>query len=158
MAALATTSSLSDYHRLSISSYREPLRKGKTESIKLNYTYCGKPYSYSINLSRTACHFGGYRHWFNCPKCSSRISVLYRKGIYVCRRCVGLGYQSQLQQPIDRQFDRLSAIRARLEWQRGIAHGIGQRPKGMHRTTYDKLMNEYDQLIQKLLGKYRNDY
>nr|QJS05510.1 hypothetical protein [Psychrobacter sp.] len=127
------------------------LRKsGKASRIDVAYSYRGKSYRYSINLSRTACHFGGYRHWFNCPKCSSRTSVLYRKGIYVCRRCIGLGYQSQLQQPIDRQFDRLSAIRARLEWQRGIAHGIGKRPKGMHRTTYDRLMNEHEQLTAKV--------
>nr|WP_181716836.1 hypothetical protein [Psychrobacter sp.] len=151
MAALATTSSLSDYHRLSISTYRDQLRKsGKASSIDVAYSYRGKSYRYPIQLTTTAPHYGGLRHWFICKSCSNRASVLYRKGIYVCRRCMRLGYQSQLQTPIDRQFDRLSAIRERLEWQRGVAHGIGERPKGMHRTTYDKLMSEHEQLTAKV--------
>nr|QJS05478.1 hypothetical protein [Psychrobacter sp.] len=155
MAALATTSSLSDYHRLSISSYRDRLRKsGKASSIEVAYFYHGKSYRYAIQLTTTAPHYGGSRHWFICMSCSNRASVLYRKGTYVCRKCIGLGYQSQLQQPIDRQFDRLSAIRTRLEWKRGIAHGIGERPKGMHHSTYERLLTEYSRLTDKLIRTF----
>ncbi|WP_201530051.1 hypothetical protein [Psychrobacter frigidicola] len=83
--------------------------------------------------------------------------MLYCKGTYVCRECIGLGYQSQLEQPVDRLFTRLNAIRARLQWSRGIANKQGGKPLGMHWTSYNRLVSEYDQLIQKLLGKYRND-
>ena len=151
MAALATTSSLSNYSRLSISRYRDQLRQSRTaSSIELNYSHRDKFYSYSIRLDKTACHFGNYRYWWLCPNCSKRVSVLYCAGLYVCRHCIGACYQSQLQQPIDRLFSRADAIRKRLGWQSGVAHGIGSRPKGMHSKTFDRLVTEHDQLTAKL--------
>ena len=151
MAALATTSSLSNYPRLSISRYRDQLRQSRTaSSIDVNYSYRGKTYSYSIRLDKTACHFGHYRHWWLCPSCSKRVSVLYCAGTYVCRHCLSVPYGSQLQQPIDRLFSRADAIRQRLGWQSGIAHGNGTKPKGMHHSTYDRLVNEHDRLTSKI--------
>ena len=153
MAALATTHSLSNYPRLSISRYRDQLRQsGTASSIEVNYSYRGKAYSYSIRLDKTACHFGNYRHWWLCPKCSSRTSVLYCAGLYVCRHCIGANYQSQLQQPIDRLFSRADAIRQRLGWQSGIAYGNQGRPKGMHFTTYYRLVTEHDKLVGQICG------
>ena len=151
MAALATTSSLSNYPRLSISRYRDQLRQSRTaSSIDVNYSYRGKTYSYSIRLDKTPCNYGGYRYWFRCPSCSKRVSVLYCAGTYVCRHCLNAPYGSQLQQPIDRLFNRADAIRQRLGWQSGIAHGIGTKPKGMHHSTYDRLVNEHDRLTAKI--------
>ena len=154
MAALATTSSLSSYQQIRVSDYRKQLRQGDAVSIELNYQYRNQPYSYSIRLDKTACHFGNYRHWWLCPKCSKRVSVLYCAGTYVCRHCIGANYHSQLQQPIDRLFSRANAIRQRLGWQSGIAHGIGKRPKGMHHSTYERLINEYERLEQKLIRTF----
>lgn len=153
MAALATTSSLSNYPRLSIAAYRDQLRQsGTASSIEVNYSYRGKAHSYSIRLDKTACHFGHYRHWWLCPSCSKRVAVLYCAGTYVCRHCLSVPYGSQLQQPIDRLFSRAEAIRARLRWQAGIAHGNQGRPKGMHFTTYFRLVTEHDRLVQKICG------
>ena len=147
MAALATTSSLSNYPRLSISRYRDQLRQtDKANKVDVNYSYRGKSYSYSIRLDKTACHFGNYRHWWLCPSCSKRVAVLYCAGTYVCRHCLSVPYGSQLQQPIDRLFSRADAIRQRLGWQSGIAHGSGTKPKGMHSKTFDRLVNEHDRL------------
>jgi hypothetical protein len=81
--------------------------------------------------------------------------VLYCAGAYVCRHCIGGKYGSQLEQPIDNLFRRLDRIRTRLGWQDGIIHGIGERPKGMHRTTYNKIMCEYMNLMEKVLGVQR---
>ena len=151
MAALATTSSLSNYPKLNISRYRDQLRRsGKASSIELNYSYRGKAYSYSIRLDKTACHFGNYRHWWLCPSCSKRVSVLYCAGTYVCRHCLSVPYGSQLQQPIDRLFSRADTIRQRLGWQSGIAYGNGSKPKGMHSKTFDRLVNEHDRLTAKI--------
>lgn len=151
MAALATTSSLSNYSRLSISRYRDQLRQtDRASSIEVNYSYRGKSYSYSIRLDKTACHFGHYRHWFLCPSCSKRVAVLYCAGTYVCRHCLSVPYGSQLQQPIDRLFSRADAIRQRLGWQSGVAHGIGERPKGMHHSTYERLVNEHERVTAKI--------
>lgn len=153
MPALATTHSLNDYPKLSISSYREQLRHSNADSIKVGYSYRNKPYSYTVQLTKTRCNYGNYRHWWLCPKCSKRVSVLYCAGSYVCRHCIGCNYGSQLQQPIDRLFSlfsRLHTIRVRLGWQAGIAHGIGTKPKGMHHSTYNKLLNEHDKLTAKV--------
>ena len=151
MAALATTSSLSNYPRLSISRYREQLRQsGKASSIDLAYSYRGKSYRYSVQLTTTAPHYGGSRYWFRCPSCSKRVSVLYCAGTYVCRHCLNALYGSQLQQPIDRLFSRADTIRQRLGWQSGIAHGSGTKPKGMHSKTFDRLVNEHDRLTAKI--------
>lgn len=122
MAALATTSSLSNYPRLSIAAYRDQLRQtDKANKVDVNYSYRGKSYRYSVQLTKTSCNYGGHRHWWLCPKCSQRVSVLYCAGVYVCRHCIGANYGSQLQQPIDRLFSRADAIRQRLGWQSGIA-------------------------------------
>ncbi len=155
MPAIATVPNLSHYPKLRIASYCDELRDGTADSLRMNYNYLGKSYSYSINLSKTACNYGGYRHWFNCPSCSKRVSVLYCRGTYVCRHCTRASYGSQLEQPIDNLFRRLNAIRARLGWQVGIANGYEQRPKGMHRTTYDKLICDYNNLMERLVGAYR---
>jgi hypothetical protein len=153
MAALATTSSLSNYPRLSISRYRDQLRQtDRANKVDVNYSYRGKAYSYSIRLDKTACHFGHYRHWWLCPSCSKRVAVLYCAGTYVCRHCLSVPYGSQLQQPIDRLFSRADAIRQRLGWQSGIAYGNQGRPKGMHFTTYYRLVTEHDRIVQRICG------
>ena len=153
MPALATTSSLNNYPRLSIAQYRDQLRQSCTaSSIEVNYSYRGKSYRYPIQLTKTSCNYGGHRYWWLCPKCSKRVSVLYCAGRYVCRGCIGACYGSQLQQPIDRLFSRADAIRQRLGWQRGIAYGNQGRPKGMHFTTYYRLVTEHDKLVQKICG------
>ncbi len=152
MAALATTSSLNNYPRLSISRYRDQLRLKQPQSLPVSYSYRGKQYSYAIHLSTTAPHYGGSRYWFRCPSCSKRVSVLYCAGTYVCRGCIGAPYGSQLQQPIDRLFTRADAIRQRLGWQSGIIYGNQGRPKGMHFSTYYSLVTEHDKLVQKICG------
>lgn len=96
-------------------------------------------------------NYGGHRHWFNCPSCSRRTSILYFLGTYVCRHCTRASYGSQLEQPTDNLFRRLNTIRARLGWQARIAHSMGERPKVMHRTTYNKIICEYMNLTDRLL-------
>lgn len=150
MPAIATTRSLSDYSKINISTYRNQLKQAAEPFLDINYQYRGKAYNYSIQISKTPCNFGGHRYWLHCPSCSRRTSVLYCAGLYVCRHCIGANYGSQLQQPIDRLFSRLHTIRQRLGWQAGIAHGIGERPKGMHNSTYYKLLNEHEQLTAKV--------
>ncbi|WP_333613673.1 hypothetical protein [Psychrobacter sp.] len=154
MPAIATTSSLNDYPRLSISSYLEQLRITQPDSLPVSYKHKGKHHSYNIELAKTSCNYGNYRYWFLCPSCSKRVSVLYCAGTYVCRHCIGANYHSQLQQPVDRIYTKLNALRERLGWQVGVIHGIGERPKGMHHSTYERLLVEYEQLINKLIRTF----
>lgn len=155
MPAIATASSLSNYSKLNIAAYRDQLRLAeKVSSIDLTYSYRGKDYSYSVQLTKSSCNYGHHRYWWSCPKCSKRVGMLYCAGIYVCRHCIGTNYQTQLQQPIDRIYNKLNVIRARMGWQVGVIHGIGERPKGMHNSTYKRLLNEYEQLTDKLLRTF----
>lgn len=152
MPALATRSCLNNYLRLPIAKYQKQLKQGNAANIKVDYAYKDKFYSYRIKLSKTPCNYGGYRYWWLCPSCSKRVTVLFCAGVYVCRHCLNAPYGSQLQQPIDRLFSRAEAIRKRLRWEAGIAHGNQGRPKHMHFTTYYKLVTEHNKLVQKICG------
>ena len=154
MPAFATTHSLNDYLKLPISRYREQLRQGNAKTIEVSYTHRSKPYQYSIQLTKTSCNYGNYRHWWLCPNCSKRVAVLYCAGAYVCRHCIGANYSSQLQTKTDRIYSKLNALRERLGWSVGIINGIGSKPRYMHHKTYKRLLNEYEQLTDKLIRSF----
>lgn len=151
MGKLATTHSLSDYPKISITSIKDRLGQ-HANAISMNYQFKGKPYHYDVGITTSSCHYGNYRYWFICPKCGKRVGVLYCAGLYVCRHCINANYATQLMQPIDKLFRKVEKIRHRLGWQAGIANGHGSRPKGMHRKTYDRLVSEHDRIADHLLG------
>ena len=67
-------------------------------SLECRFTLDEQEYHLWIRLTKTLCHFGGYRFWFLCPQCNRRIGILYVSGSYfACRRCHGLTYRSRLQ-------------------------------------------------------------
>lgn len=138
MPKLALQSSLDDLPKLKISDYQKQTR------LRLATT-------------ATACNYGGYRKWFVC-KCGRRASVLYFSHYWQCRHCVGLPYQTQIIQPSDRLNERINRIRQRLGWVRGIAHGMGNKPKGMHQKTYRRLVAEYELLTRIFIGEYHDKY
>lgn len=153
MPRLATTATLNDYPKLTISQYREQLRRDQNtvKALSVSYSYRGKDYSYDLPLLRTQPNYGGKRYWFKCIKCSKRVATLYCAGYYVCRHCIGAKYQTQHLQPIDRQFKRVAILRARLGWYGGVAHGIGEKPLRMHHRTFDRLLNEYHYTASRVL-------
>ena len=77
----------------------------------------------AITLVRTKCHLGGYRDWFECPRCSKRAGILYRdEDDFACRKCLFLGYRSQKVnyqtiEPIIRKMVKLREMSPRIEWQ-----------------------------------------
>jgi hypothetical protein len=49
-----------------------------------------------IQVAWTPCHFGGWRPWFVCGRCSRRVGKLYSTGEALhCRLCLDLWYASQ---------------------------------------------------------------
>jgi|GEM_PF-3438251 len=61
-----------------------------------------KEIEYTIELTNTACHFGGNRYWFRCPvwnngvPCKRRVGVLYFNGrFFGCRHCLNVTYASK---------------------------------------------------------------
>ena len=76
-----------------------------------------------VALSSVPGRFGGARDYFLCPgaECGRRVSILYfRRGVFRCRHCHGLAYESQREDARLRARRRADKLRAQLGWpQRG---------------------------------------
>lgn len=96
----------------------------------------------ALRLLTSSCHYGGVRHWFQCPRCGQRVAIVYmqRSGAFGCRECLELVYLTCRESPQQRAARRASRIRERLGWHvsEGFASPAG-RPRGMHLTTYESL-------------------
>ena len=102
---------------------------GGHDRITLEYSVGDVPITEHINITRTACAFGGSRPWFNCPKCWGQVAVLYlRQSRFACRKCQRLVYASQSEDALDRTWRKQQKLEARLgpNW---------RKPKGMHHKT-----------------------
>ena len=102
-------------------------------------------------LAWTPCNFGGHRPWFICPAqgCGHRVAVLYGgRGIFACRHCYQLVYESQREQPHYRALRRAQAIRMKLGGSGSMAEPFPDKPKGMHWRTYERLRAEHDCVSQ----------
>jgi hypothetical protein len=122
-------------------------------SVSFRYTLDGKPKEHTVTLAKTACHYGGVRYWFKCPYCPRCVAVLYLSGGQcACRHCFKLAYQSECETDQDRLFRKANHIRATLGWQRGIAYPKGDKPKGMHWKTFNRMKATYDLTVQRIIG------
>jgi len=94
----------------------------------------------SIKISRTSCNYGGERLWFICPNCTRKCALLYDLGgIYNCRKCHGLRYQSQCENEIDLALRKVRKIRSALYASHDLSEPICQKPMGMHWRTFERL-------------------
>lgn len=121
-----------------------------TYTVTDNATQQQTKHSYPVQLSRSACHFGGSRSWLVCPRvgCGRRVASLYSVGgLFFCRHCHQLGYESQQVARWDRLTLKADKIRDRLKWEAGILNGVGWKPKGMHWRTYWRLYAEHERLV-----------
>lgn len=110
---------------------------------------------YPIGVVWTAMHYGGSRPWFLCPAqgCGRRVALLYCGGVFACRHCHQLAYQSQRETRMDRGTRRAGTLRDKLGWMTGILNGVGGKPKGMHWRTFERLRSEHDaRAYASLLG------
>lgn len=76
-----------------------------------------------VGIVKTACNYSGSRYWFTCVRCRKRVGALYRYGTYGCQHCIGANYKSKLQQPQERLFGRLNALREHLGQHGGLVKG-----------------------------------
>lgn len=109
--------------------------RGEGGAVALSFTVNGEPVRQFIQAQQTACHFGGSRSWFACPRCGRRVAVLFLRGTagFVCRHCGRVAYGSQSDDAMGRAWRKQRKVEAKLgkNW---------RRPKGMHRATHERLM------------------
>lgn len=106
-----------------------------------------------LALGWSQCTFGGSRPWWRCPCCMRRVAVLYvGRDALACRHCHRLAYRGDREADDDRALRRAAAIRRRLGWRPGIAHGHGGKPKGMHWSTYWRLVARHDASVNQALA------
>jgi hypothetical protein len=121
-------------------------------AVLLSYRSCysgsddWKSIQQRVPIRLTACHLGGVRPWFVCPVyrngryCGRRAAILYCAGeLFACRRCYGLAYESQQQTARHRGLEQARKIRMRLGGGFDLLAPFPQRPKGMHRRTFERL-------------------
>jgi hypothetical protein len=76
-----------------------------------------------------------------------RVAILYGSGKYFfCRHCYQLTYDSSNTSPLQRIFDKANKLKERLGGHAGISYPIAERPKGMHRATYKRIVYKICQL------------
>jgi hypothetical protein len=114
-----------------------------------------KDESCPVLLDWSDCNYGGKRPWFLCPArgCGGRVAILYSSGMFACRQCHQLAYESQREVPFDRAARRADTIREKLGWKPGILNGKGwSKPKGMHWRTFESLNAKHDAFVAKSLA------
>jgi len=99
------------------------------------------PITETIAVVWTPCRFGGQRPWWSCPGYGRLCVVLWGLTTFRCRRCHRLTYLSQREREMDRAARRGTKIRARLGWEPGWGN-IPRRPRGMHRRTFERHLDE----------------
>lgn len=109
-------------------------------AVHLMYRQNDEPRHDVLRLSRTACHLGGSREWFTCPRCGRRVALIYLASGAGCRRCLRLRYQSQSEDFLDRSWRRTSRILRKLG--RNIDQ-TPRRPSGMRQRTYERLFDAW---------------
>ncbi len=105
----------------------------------------------AIPIVWTRCHFGGGRPWFICRRCNARVAKLYNSGASLsCRVCSDLWYASQRRGSKSRRYLQALKLRLRLRGIANLREPIPERPKRMHKRTYQRLRQRLERLEHEL--------
>ena len=135
-------------------SYRADMSEQGDERLILSYVRGPEGESEDVEqvvrLTFTRPHFGGKRWWMICPYRGHRVGKLYKPpggDRFASRKAWRLGYHSQRISKKDAAFERLFRLQEKLGCERGWGNWI-TRPKGMHWTTFERYLEEYEYLDQ----------
>lgn len=129
-------------------------------------------YEYPVPIETTPCNFGGERPWFRCvgvvdgEKCGRRVGKIHcppAGELYLCRHCYDLGYRSSRESgdPEKKALRRFQRAQEKLGVGPTTPESGGyddlypDRPKGMHRSTYEELMNELEDAREEWHAEFR---
>jgi hypothetical protein len=100
-----------------------------------------------IWLRWSPCNYGGQRPWFICAHCNKRVGKLYNSGASLgCRRCLDLRYTSQRRGAKSRRYLQALKLRLRLNVIANLDEPFPDRPKRMHRKTFERLRRKGEEL------------
>lgn len=97
-----------------------------------------KKHTYIIPIDKQPCNYGGFRYFFRCPLCDTRMRFLYfgEQSVFLCRKCLNLSYDTQLMRPTRRYSHKSKKIEDLLTSKGGSLY---TKPKNMHKKRYEKL-------------------
>ena len=108
-----------------------------------------------IFIDRTACNYGGTRTWFRCPNCNARKAILYcASKRFLCRQCYGLNYSCQNEVYADRMIRKARKLRSKLGASMDLQTPISERPHGMYKTAFERLVRKDQDNISSVIGAY----
>ena len=112
-----------------------------------------------IFIDRTTCNYGGTRTWFSCPACNARKAILYcASKRFLCRQCYGLNYGSQNEVYTDRMIRKARKLRSKMGASMDLQQPISERPQGMYRTTFERLIKQDQNNVGRVVGAYSKQF
>lgn len=119
------------------------------ECLTLNYVVGAerRPVEQSIRLTTTRPHFGGIRWWMVCPATGRRAAKLYKYpgcDLFVSREALGMAYQSQREDALDRAIRRGVRVAEKLGRKNVGLDEVPYlpKPKWMRWRTYERTIAE----------------
>jgi hypothetical protein len=111
-----------------------------------------------VPIAWTACALGGQRPWFVCNvfksgvRCQRRAAKIYLGAtpVFACRKCLCLSYASQNKTTRLRLISKAMKIRMRLGGNPNLCTPFPERPKGLHRSSYERLRKIHDDTDSRL--------
>jgi hypothetical protein len=104
------------------------------DAVTSIYSVDGEPIRQFVPILATGCTYGGKRYWFGCPRCGKRVAILnLRSRRFACPSCQRLSYASLSE-------DELGVYGASNPRSKGRLGDAWKRPKGMHRSTHERLL------------------
>lgn len=105
-------------------------------------------------------NFGGQQAYFQC-QCGKRVTSLYMDSDgMACRHCHGLLYDSQFSGSHEQSSTKAAKLRAKLGGPPALLQPLPERPKYMHRETYDRITYQilhYELAAARELKRYRDE-
>ena len=110
-----------------------------------------------IRVSWTQCHLGGARPWIHCA-CERRVTRLFKGSAgYYCRQCLGNPrYACQAKSTQGRLHFEACKLRLRLGGTASLSAPFPERPRGMHRRTFERLRRRSEKLEARISPRLRD--